>query len=319
MTPTPRSGAQHLIRAAAYEATVASIGASLRRLTHGGRDLVVPYDADEVRPFYRGATLAPWPNRVVDGRYTFEGRAHELALTEPQRSHALHGLAVWLDFEPVGPSSTDRVTLAATVQPQAGYPWRLLVETTYTLDERGLRQSVRGTNLDNAAAPWGTGPHPYLVAGASPLDTWVLSLPAEQVLEVTDDRVSPLGLRPVPTYDPGRFDFRVPRPLDAVEIDHAYTGLIRDEAGLTTVHLTTAAGDGVALTWDEDCPWVQIHTADRPGGEAEPGHRAGLAVEPMTCAPDAFNADHYDFDTGLVVLQPGESHEVSWRLSALVG
>ena len=67
------SGTQHALRAGDYEAVISSVGASLRSLTFDGRDLTVPFDADEVRPSYRGATLAPWPNRIVDGLYTFAG------------------------------------------------------------------------------------------------------------------------------------------------------------------------------------------------------------------------------------------------------
>ncbi len=97
----PLSGAQHRIRSGAYEAVIASTGASLRELRHDGRDLIVPFGADEVRPDYRGATLAPWPNRIVDGTYAFDGEDIVTALTEPERSHALHGLVSWADFEQV--------------------------------------------------------------------------------------------------------------------------------------------------------------------------------------------------------------------------
>ena len=78
---------------------MASVGASLRTLSYDGRDLVLPFGADELRPAYRGMTLAPWPNRIVDGRYAFRGAGLQLPLTEPARSHALHGLVGWLDFE----------------------------------------------------------------------------------------------------------------------------------------------------------------------------------------------------------------------------
>ena len=88
------SGTQHALRAGDYEAVIASVGASLRSLTYDGRDLTVPFDADEVRPSYRGATLAPWPNRIVDGKFTFAGVERQVALTEPARHHALHGLSL---------------------------------------------------------------------------------------------------------------------------------------------------------------------------------------------------------------------------------
>jgi aldose 1-epimerase len=314
MTP-PVSGLQHRLRAGAYEAVVASVGASLRQLTAVGRHLVVPFDADEVRPAYRGATLAPWPNRVVDGRYAFGGEAYELALTEPRRAHALHGLLGWADYEAVDKSES-HVTLQAVVAAQAGYPWRVLVETTYALTSEGLVQSVRARNEGPAPAPWGTGPHPYLVAGEGGVDAWELTLPAAEVLEVTPDRLSPTGLAPVES-DAARFDFREGRRIGATEIDHAYTAISRDADGTATVSLTAADGRGVAMSWDVACPWVQIHTADLPDTTL-PGHRAGLAVEPMTCAPDAFNAARYGFDTGLLVIAPGEwSPPAAWSIRAL--
>lgn len=314
--PTPLSGTQYTVQAGAYEATVASVGASLRTLRFAGRDLVVPFGADELRPTYRGTTLAPWPNRVVDGRYDFRGASLQLPLTEPLRWHALHGLASWLDFE-VTRSEVDRVDLAATIEPQAGYPWRIAVETTYAVDDRGLTQVIRATNASHEAAPWGTGPHPYLVAGAGPLDEWVLELPAAQVLEVTEPRLVPTALEAVDARDPERFDFRTPRPIGAVEIDHAYTDLTRSDDGIAMVRVTEASGQGAAIAWDSACAWVQIHTADLPGGPGQAGHRAGLAVEPMTCAPDAFNDDAYEHHTGLAVLEPGASARASWTISAI--
>jgi len=316
MARTPVSGIQHALRAGSYEAVIASVGASLRVLRHDGRDLVVPFDADELRPGFRGATLAPWPNRVVDGKYTFADVEHQVALTEPGRGHALHGLAAWLDFQAID-KGPDHVTLAAQIEPQVGYPWRVVVTTTYAIGPDGLTQTVNARNESTDAAPWGTGPHPYLRAGDSPLDEWTFELPAAEVLLVTDDRLIPTALRPVDADDAGRFDFRAARPIGAVEIDHAYTGLVRDADGRATVRLTDAAGTGVELVWDAACPWVQIHTADQPGGAAQPGHRAGLAVEPMTCAPDAFNTASYDFDAGLIVLEPGASAEASWRIAAI--
>ncbi|MBE7162508.1 MAG: galactose mutarotase, partial [Williamsia herbipolensis] len=186
----PLSGSQLTIAADGYTAEIASVGASLRALRRhdadgSTRDLVVPFDADEVRPVYRGAVLAPWPNRVVDGRYTFGGQEHELALTEPARGHALHGLVAWADFR-VEVHEPDRAVLRTTVQPQTGYPHRIDVTVEYRIGADGLRTTVTGRNTGDAPAPWGTAPHPYLVADvAAPeaVDAWTLTLPAEEVLE----------------------------------------------------------------------------------------------------------------------------------------
>ncbi|MDL5351598.1 aldose 1-epimerase family protein [Microbacterium sp. zg-YB36] len=312
MAHLPASGIQHTLRHGNCEAVVASVGASLRSLTHAGRNLVVPFAADEVRPAYRGATLVPWPNRIVDGRYVFAGVEHKLALTEPDRRHALHGLGAWLDYDAVDKGS-DHVTLTATIEPQTGYPWRVRVTTTFTLGDDGLTQSVRAENLSAHPVPFGTGPHPYLVAGEGTVDDWTLELPASDVLSVTPDRLIPTTLGPVDAA----FDFRTPRQIGATEIDHAFTALQADAAGVATVRVTDAAGRGVGIAWDAACPWVQVHTADLPGGPAQPGHRGGLAVEPMTCAPDAFNAPRYDFDPGLLVIEPGAVAEAGWRIFAI--
>ena len=314
MSSTPLSGTQHLLRSGEYEACVSSVGATLRSLTFAGRDLVVPFSADEVRPAFRGATLAPWPNRVVDGVYVFDGAEQRVALTEPARGHALHGLAAWLDYDAVD-KGPDHVTVSAVIEAQTGYPWRVRIDTRYALDGDGLTQSVRATNESDAAAPFGTGPHPYLVAGAGIVDDWTLELPAAEVLHVTPDRLVPTELRAVEADDAGRFDYRAARAIGGAEIDHAYTGLIRAATGEAVVRLTDAAGSGVEMSWDAACPWVQVHTADLPDRSA--GHRAGLAVEPMTCAPDAFNAARYPFDTGLLVIGPGETVDAGWRISAI--
>ena len=315
MSQLPSSGTQHVLRSGDYAATIASIGATVRTLSHRGRDLVVPFDADQVRPSYRGATLAPWPNRIVDGKYRFGGKDYQTALTEPARGHALHGLASWLEFTPVdkGPS---HVTLAATIEPQTGYPWRVRVEASFVLDGSGLRHRVSGTNLSTEDAPWGASAHPYLVAGPGTVNDWTLHLPASQVLTVTEDRLIPEGLQAVDAERSEQFDFRQPRTLGDVFIDHAYTDLHRDGAGQVRVAVTHPGGTGVEMVWDASCPWVQIHTADKPDPTLS---RLGLAVEPMTCAPDAFNQDAYPYPTGMVTLAPGAQAEASWAIAALQG
>lgn len=302
------SGTQYELRYGDYSASIASIGATLRELRHQGRDLVVPFDADTVRPAYRGAALAPWPNRIADGSYRFDGIDYRVPLTEPERGNALHGLVTWLDFGAIE-QTPSRVTLGATIVAQSGYPHRVDVEVVYELGERGLYSSITGANSGPDAAPWGAAPHPYLVAGPGRVDDWSLLLPADEVLEVTPDRLLPVGRESVATANGGAWDFREARRIGDVFIDHAFTGLARGASGEASVEIRTAEGSGVAISWDSACPWVQVHTADQPDPELD---RLGLAVEPMTCPPDAFNSG-----TDLVVLQPGESHTAGWTISAL--
>src|SRR5699024_8942880 len=102
------------------------------------------------------------------------------------------------------------------------------------------------------------------------------------------------------------------RPIGPQRIDHAMTG-IEAEGGAAGVELveSDAAGSGVSLSWDPQAlPWVQIFTADVPD-HPELDRRA-VAVEAMTCPPDAFNSG-----TDLLVLGPCETHEATWTIAAI--
>jgi aldose 1-epimerase len=304
---TALSGTQYRLAAGDYTATIASVGSSLRELTWRGRHLIVPFSPDEVRPVFRGAMLAPWPNRIVNGTYVFNGSQHELALTEPARGHALHGLVTWLHFEPVVQTKSS-LSLAATVQPQSGYPFRLEVEVGFDVSELGLAITLAATNTGPDPAPYGASIHPYLVPGPGRVDDWYLEMPADSVLTVTPDRLIPQEVVSVTELD-GRFDFRRRRQIGKTLIDHAFTGLQAGPDESFSARLTGADGAGVEMFWTAECPWVQVHTADRPDTET---NRIGLALEPMTCPPDAFNAG-----TNLIILESGGSNTTSWRLARL--
>lgn len=301
---TPRSGTPFRLEAHGYTADIASVGATLRTLRFRERDLIRPFGVDELRPANRGSVLAPWPNRVVDGRYDWAGAPLQLAISEPRRGHALHGLVSWLEFEVIE-QALDRIILRAVVQPQLGYPFRIAVTVDYRLGEHGLRTTVDGLNLSSDAAPWGASAHPYLVAGPGRVDDWVFSLAAATVLDVTPDRLIPTELRPVSELD---LDFGGERRIADTFVDHAFTDLARDADGITVARLTRD-GVGVEMRWDSACEWVQVHTGDLPDPDLS---RRGLAVEPMTCAPDAFNSGR-----GLLTLAPGEQTAASWEISAV--
>jgi aldose 1-epimerase len=297
------NGAETVLSANGYEAAVVQRGAGVRYLRHEGRDLIAPYAADQHSPLFRGALVAPWPNRIADGRYTFDGQTLQLAVNEEERNTALHGLVydrMWAVGEPAQAS----VTLTHTIEPTGGYPFSVDVAVTYALDRGGFHTTVTASNTGSSAAPYGVCPHPYLIAGLSGLDQWTLELHARWYLEVTPDRLLPVRMREAE----GGFDFRSPQQLGGLELDHAFTDLAYD-GGTCAAVVRDPAGTGVQIQWDQASPWVQVHTADRPEPEY---HRAGLAVEPMTCPPDAFNSG-----VDLVRLEPGASHTARWTIAAV--
>jgi len=298
------SGRQFELRHGPYSAQIASVGASLRGLQWSGRHLVVPYDARQVRPNYRGALLAPWPNRVADGRWNWRGAPQQLALTEPARGHALHGLALWLDWTPQQVTAAS-VSLTTSIRPQPGYPFLLDLIATWRLSERGLTCRLVATNRGQEAAPYGCGMHPYLIAASGELDEWTLRVPARQQLQV-DARLTPTRLAfPAPEHD-----FRRSHRIAGARMDHAYTSIELDSTHRAQVTVTDDSGCGSAIEFDSSSPWVQICTADAPaeGG----GNRGGVAVEPMTCPPNALHTGQ-----DLIILQPGAHQSVTWRLFAL--
>ncbi|MCU1516170.1 MAG: galactose mutarotase [Pseudarthrobacter sp.] len=298
------SGTEHSIAFGTYSAIVTARGGALRELQYEGRHLVVTFGPDGAIPDYRGVICAPWPNRLADGTYRYAGQPFAADINEPERGTALHGFLTGVDWE-LREHSADAVTLTATVEAGPAYPTGLDVTITYRLSSDGLQATVRTRNTGSETAPYGVCPHPYLVAGPSPLDEWTMELPAREFLEVSADRLLPEGMQAV---DGHAFDFRTPRRLGAVKIDHAFTGIIRDTAGRAAVRVLDPAGTGVELEWDGSLPWVQVHTADKPSGK----DRLGLAVEPMTCPPDAFNSG-----TDLVHLAPGEAHTAGWTIRAV--
>ncbi|AMB41837.1 MULTISPECIES: aldose 1-epimerase family protein [Paenarthrobacter] len=292
------------LEAGGYKAVVTEHAAALRVLQFHGRDLVVQFPEGGPIPDYRGIIAAPWPNRIEDGQYTFDGVTHQLPVNEPERGASLHGLAFPLDWT-AKEHDAGSVTLTCVVGPSEGYPFVLELTAQYALDENGLHSTVRAANIGESAAPFGVCPHPYLVAGRSPLNEWILEVPAATFLEVTPDRLLPIELASVEGHE---FDFRSPRAIGTTEIDHAFTDIAFD-GGSARLSLRDPAGAGVGMAWDERCPWLQIHTADKP---APLPNRIGLAVEPMTCPPDAFNSG-----TDLIRLEPGATHSASWSIYSL--
>ncbi|WGX99744.1 aldose 1-epimerase family protein [Nocardioides sp. QY071] len=294
---TAPTGEQYVLSSHGYRAVVTQGSGALRSLTYGGRELVDGFAEDAMPSGGRGQLLVPWPNRIRDGRYTFEGSTQQLALTEPKRGNASHGLVRWAAWT-LASAAPDRVELSYFLPAQTGYPWALALTTAYALGADGLTVTQAATNLATSAAPYASGAHPYLLAGPGPCDGWTIDLGAATVLEVDPERLLPTGTAPA--------EGLVTSPLGGTVLNHALTDLARDADGRATV--TLRSGDaGVALWVDEHHRWLQVYT-----GDDTPTPRVSVAVEPMTAPPDAFNSGE-----DLVVLAPGETFAASWGIRAL--
>ncbi|MDN5852929.1 MAG: galactose mutarotase, partial [Actinomycetia bacterium] len=260
-------------------------------LSYGGVDLVRPQVNAGGPPEFRGAVLAPWSNRIGDGTYRFAGADHHLPINEPERGNALHGLVLDDPWQ-VARSAAESATLTVSLGPVDGYPFRLALRLTYALDEGGLTVTLEATNIGEHEAPYGCGFHPYVLANTAALDTAaldesVLTFEAVRRLRTDPDRLLPLEQVDVAGT---AYDFSAGERIGARRLDDAFTDI--------PIH-RLRVGD-VRLWWGSALRWIQVFT---------PPERDALAVEPCTSPPDAFRTG-----VDLLVLAPGESHEVAWGI-----
>lgn len=297
-TPLP-TGRQHVLERGDQRAVVTAVGASLREYAVGGRDVVLPYPDDAIPPAFSGAILAPWPNRLRDGEYRFEGVTYEVPLTEHDRLTSLHGLLAHTTFT-TADESADSVTLEHVVVPTPGYPWPVRLLVSYTLTDDGLQVRTDVTNLGASTAPFGLGFHPWLSPGDGSVDEATLQVDALRHVTI-DTRLLPTGTEALV----GRFDLRAATSLRGIALDDAWVQPTRDDDGRTWARLGGSDGRTVAMWADESFHAWQVCTGDF----VAPITRRGVAVEPMTCVADAFRTGE-----NLIVLAPGESRELVWGL-----
>jgi aldose 1-epimerase len=190
------------------------------------------------------------------------------------------------------------------LHPQPGYPFSLALRLEYALSERGLEVRTTATNVGRDACPYGAGAHPYLAVGTETVDPVELHAPGATVL-LSDDRGLPVGRTAV---DGTEHDFRRPRTIGSTTLDNAFTDLERGADGLARVRLRNPADDATVTLWvDESYPYLMLFTGD-PLPDV---NRRSLAVEPMTCPPNAFRSGE-----ALIRLEPGDSTTGAWGIVA---
>lgn len=280
-------------------ARIAEVGASLRELRVDGIDLIDPYPDGIPTPSASGVVLAPWPNRVRDGRWRAGDREHRLAITEPALGNASHGLLRFASYREVETGRTDATTLAADIVPQTGYPFHVATRVTYALTPSGIEVEHELTTIGAEAAPVALGTHPFLRLGDEDPAGLTLTLDARERYR-TDDRSLPIAREPVDAAH----DLRAGRRVGEVDLDTAYADIVRDDEGLIRATLAAPTGATLELWAGEGFSFLQVFTTDR-----YPGRELAIAIEPMTAPADALNSG-----TGLRWLEPGETWRLRWGI-----
>jgi aldose 1-epimerase len=296
------SGKQITIVANDQQAVVVEVGGGLRSYSIGGRELLDGYGADEMSSSGRGQVLIPWPNRLQDGSYEFNGASYQLPLNEPERRNAIHGLVRWSAWS-AAEREPHRVVMEHILYPQPGYPFFLGISIEYALSNNGLQVRTTATNLGTQSCPYGSGAHPYLTLGTATIDGLILQVPGQTVLR-SDERGLPILREAVEGTD---YDFRQPKRVGPIKLDNAFTDLERDADGLARVELRDSdRGSKISLWVDQAYPYLMLFSGDTLPNV----RRRSLAVEPMTCPPNAFRTGD-----GLIRLEPGVSFTGTWGIA----
>ncbi len=300
---TPATGDQWVIGHGHQRAVITEVGATLRSFTLGDRAVIDGFGPTEWSHGGRGQVLAPWPNRLGDGRYGFEGVGAEVPINEPSRNNAIHGLVRWLAFRMTS-RAQNRVSLVTELHPSPAYPFALRLSLEYRLGRDGLTVTAEAENIGPTDLPFGLGFHPYLTVGTPTVDQIRLTVPATQRL-LTDDR----GLPTTTVATSGtEFDFTRGRFIGVTRLDTDFTGLERGADGRFRVELDHPDGTGGATLWgDERFAHVMVYTGDTLSPEER---RTAVAVEPMTCPPDAFRSG-----IDLTTIRPGGRWTGSWGIT----
>ncbi|HJQ46641.1 MAG TPA: aldose 1-epimerase family protein [Amycolatopsis sp.] len=288
-----------LVRGSA-RAIVTEIGAGLRAFEIGGVPYLETFDADAPPPKGAGQVLLPWPNRTKNAEWTYQGEKQRLEVTEEARGNAIHGLTRRRDWTLVEHAESS-ITFEIEVETQPGWPVPLHARITYDLAPRELTVTHEIRNEGNSPVGVGVGVHPYFRIGDVPTDELTLTLSATRVRPCAAGKQLPFGDER--DVDGTEYDFRAGRPVSAVDLDTAFSGLSLGADG--RFHHVLSHGEQSVDVWTgTDFGWVQVFTpADLVGrGRA-------IAIEPMTCPADALNSG-----TDLIELDPGTSWTGSWGI-----
>jgi aldose 1-epimerase len=286
-------------------AVISPWGASLRRyyfINADGQkiDIVWGYSGGSGRRGGQGDVLIPFPGRIGDGRYSFDGQRFQLECNDKEGPNAIHGFVRSLPWH-VQDAHANRVTFEIRLDAERyagrGYPFSLAISVMYDLGVSGLTCTFTVENVGQQAAPVGVGFHPYFTVGTSVIDEAEVQIPGAAYVEF-NERLVPTGKILSVTGTP--WDYRRFRGIGQQRFNHCYVHLERDTQGIVMASLRhPASGRVIDMTMDQAFSAVVVYTGDAIADAP----RAALAIEPMTCASDAFNHPEW----GLKRLVVGES------------
>jgi aldose 1-epimerase len=267
-------------------ADVLYTGATLNYLSFDDRNLIDGYDRVSLQAYEwsRSAILFPFPNRLRDGKYSFEGKDYAFPINEPDNQNALHGFLYSEDFalkKLIASPDMCSITLAYEYDKVYDfYPFSFSFDVTFQIESNKLTALFEITNTGESDLPFGFGWHPYFMLTEKVDEMW-LQFPSGEQLELDD--------RQLPTGQTMSFDlFEKGNILDRRKFDDGF------HIGKShyVVKMRSEAGKELQLKI-ENQPYLQVFTPD---------DRKRIAIEPMSSGIDVFNSK-----VGISVLVKGQS------------
>ncbi len=252
---------------------------------------------------FKSAKLIPFPNRIKDGAYIFEGNRYQLELNYPEENNACHGFIYDKEFEI---EKREAHAIYASVKLSyhytgflPGYPFECRIELTYSLEkDRGFACRTTIENLGRTAMPVGDGWHPFFTFH-KPVDELFLKLAAEEKIEV-DERLIPTGR----SSRYGRFDKS--HKIGNITFDDCFK-IKPGPRSIQVTELYDGEGEIGIQLWQETGKnkynYIQVYT---------PPERTSIAIEPVTSNINAFNNLE-----GLIVLKPNEKFDAGYGVQLL--
>lgn len=280
-------------------------------ISKGRQDIIYGYSASEENSAFMGCVLFPFPGRVENSQYQFEGKEYQLSGVKIKDGQAIHGFVRGVDWQVEKKTGSEAVLSYEMTKAEyqaKGYPFSVEITINYSLGNNGLTCRTKVENIGREAAPFGLGFHPYFTVGTDNINDMIIRIKAKQLVEFSFD-LQPTGK--LIDIDGNDLNFNQPGKIGSRIIDNCYTDLafmshlVGGTGGIAETVLSDGGDCEITIWQDENFPYLQVYSADTIGDKHR---RKGFAVEPQTCTGFAFNLPKM----GLKVLQPGEVFMASW-------
>ncbi len=291
-----------------FRLKVSPFGASLRGFWKSADDgsveeIIIGYTGAKGKVGGQGDVLIPFAGRIGKGHYQYNGQSYQMELNDKEGPNAIHGFLRLVEWE-IAEQTERSVSFMTWLNPEdhVGYPFSICASVNYSLDKMGMRCSFTIENIGENSAPAAAGFHPYFTAGTDMINVCSLRIPMKSILEF--ENLIPTGnILPV---EGSEFDFLQPRTINETKFNTCFIDPVRDPDGMLRVQMESAStGRSLQVWMDSAFTSIVIYSGD-PLPESH--RRKSLAIEPMTCASDAYNHPEW----GLINLAPSESFSGSW-------